>query len=247
MVKELLKRAPGAAFAYLGDTARTPYGNKSADVITQYAKEDVAFLIGNGATDIVIACNTVSSVALDALREAFPRVRFFDVISPAVEKVQTLFKKQAPLKIGVIGTRATIASGVYEKQLREQIQNAEVVSVACPLFVPLVEEGWTQQPETKRIVRRSLALIRQKQVDALILGCTHYPHLLSVIRASLQKRVKVIDSPSAILDHIEKEAPELLKQEGAQTYYFTDASPHTDSIARRWLGREVQSKLATLG
>lgn len=247
VVKELLQRAPRVAFAYLGDTARAPYGNKSADVIIQYATEDVAFLVGRGATDIIVACNTVSSVALDALRAAFPRVRFFDVISPAVEKARERAGDMQTLKIGVIGTRATIGSGVYEKQIKEWLPDAEVVSVACPLFVPLVEEDWVAQPETKRIVRRSLARIRQQRVDMLILGCTHYPLLLPAIRASLQRRVAIIDSPSAVLDHIAKNAPELLREEGVQSYYFSDASPHTDRIATRWLGKTIHGERATLG
>jgi len=272
VIREILRRAPETSFVYLGDTARTPYGNKSADTIKQYAIEDAAFLLKQGATDIIVACNTASSLALEALKETYPNVRFFDVISPAIRAVVQSHAQ----KIGVIGTRATINSGTYENRLKEQYsvipakagihpmdsslrwndkkKSLDVLSVACPLFVPLVEEGWTKKPETKRIVRTYLQPLRQKQIDALILGCTHYPLLQSVIRSALQKRVKIIDSPSALMDQIEKEAPELLNPpltRGAggvsvQKYYFTDVSAHTDAIASRWLGRAVKGEKALL-
>lgn len=240
VVKELLKRAPNASFSYLGDTARTPYGNKTPETITRYALQDAQFLINQGATTIVIACNSVSAVAIGALRERFPQCRFFGVIEPVVRTAGAFDS------VGVIGTRATIQSGVYETRLREQRKDQKVVSVACPLFVPLVEEHWTNKPETKRIARAYLGPIRRAQVDALILGCTHYPLLKEAIRASLQKRVKIIDSPSAVLDQLEREAPEVLRIDGAQRYWLTDPSPHTEEIAHRWLGRRVRFEKATL-
>jgi glutamate racemase len=243
VVRELLKRHPRASFVYLGDTARAPYGNKTEETIRQYAIEDAAFLLGQGATHIAVACNTASAVALDALRQTFPRVTFLDVISPTVEAVQNKDKK-----IGVIGTRATIRSGTYEKELKEKLPDADIYSVACPLFVPIVEENWITQPETKKIVRRYLSPLKQQQIDALILGCTHYPLLQDVIRMSLQKRVRIIDSPSAMLDKIGREIPELItpSDEPRQDYFFTDLSLHTERIASRWLKRNIEGLLATL-
>lgn len=243
VVRELLKRAPRASFVYLGDTARTPYGNKTAEVIERYALEDAGFLVREGATDIAVACNTASTV-LGALKRSYPKVRFFDVITPAVNAASEMDAR----KIGVIGTRATIQSGIYEQRLKERNPVRTVLSVACPLFVPLVEENWINRPETKRIARTYLAALRQKQVDALILGCTHYPLLRHVIRAALQKRVKIVDSPSALLDVIGREAPQLLAESDRprQTYFFTDVSPVTDAIASRWLNRPVKGELAVL-
>ena len=244
VVRELLKRSPETPFVYLGDTARWPYGNKTPEIVQRYALEDARFLIGRGATDIVVACNTASALALDTLRSTFPAIRFFDVISPAVQAVvDSTFQK-----VGVIGTRATIGSKIYERRLKEACPKLEVWSVACPLFVPLVEENWIDYPETKRIVRRYLTTLRQKQIHALILGCTHYPLLQPVIRASLQKRVAIIDSPSALLDQIERTAPEILERRDAATqqYYFTDISAHTDRVASRWLGKMVKGEKASL-
>jgi len=254
VVRALLRRYPQTPFVYLGDTARTPYGNKSPDMVRQYAIEDARFLLNQGATDIVIACNTASALALDNLRAAFsggtgpgyagPSVRFFDVITPAVSAVIA----SSWHKVGVIGTRATIGSDIYASRIAAAKPVVEVASVACPLFVPLVEEGWMRFPETKRIVRRYLAPLRQKQIDALILGCTHYPLLESVIRASLQKRVRIIDSPSVLLKQIEEQAPELLQKNGIdlQRYFFTDVSAHTDRVASRWLGKIIKGEKAEL-
>ncbi|MFA6429048.1 MAG: glutamate racemase [Patescibacteria group bacterium] len=244
VVRELLKRSPQTSFVYLGDTARWPYGNKAPETVQRYALEDAQFLIDRGATDIVVACNTASALALDQLRTAFPTVRFFDVISPAISAVQS----QSWKRVGVIGTRATIGSRIYEMRLKEERPSLEVLSVACPLFVPLAEENWGQYPETKRIARRYLAPLRQKQIEALILGCTHYPLLVDVIKASLQQRVHIVDSPSALLDDIQRDAPEILDQHGTpeQRFFFTDVSAHTDAVASRWLGRTIKGERAEI-
>lgn len=237
VVKELLRRHADVGFVYLGDTARTPYGNKSPETIRRYAIEDARFLADKGATTILVACNTVSAVAMEELRQTFPNIKFFEVITPAVNAA-------TGKKIGVIGTRATIASGVYERELKRSGER-QVISVACPLFVPLVEENWMDKSETKRIARTYLEPIRQQQVDALILGCTHYPLLIDVIRTSLQKRVKIIDSPSALIDVVEREAGNELI-DGEQEYYFTDPSNTVNMIATRCLGKRIEGKSAEL-
>lgn len=244
VVRELLRRSPTTSFVYLGDTARVPYGNKSHDTICAYAIEDVSFLQAHGATDIVIACNTVSAHALSRLRETFPHLRFFDVITPAIEAAM----QTSATRIGVIGTRATIGSDVYAKQILARDSRKNVFSVACPLFVPLVEEGWIKHVETKRIVRRYLASLRQHQIDTLILGCTHYPLLQSVIRSSLQKRVRIIDSPCALWDMVARTAPELLHadQPPTQEYYFTDLSDRGREMAHAWLRQPIVMQKADL-
>lgn len=149
VVREYLRRFPGAPFAYLGDTARTPYGNKSPETVTRYALEDAEYLVKQGATQIVIACNSASAVATDALREAFPSIPIADVISPAVEDAIHATKG----RIGVIATRATIQSGAYQERLK-QGSSPRIFAEACPLLVPLVEEGWLDDSETKRILKK---------------------------------------------------------------------------------------------
>lgn len=244
VVRELLRRSPTIPFVYLGDTARTPYGNKSSSVVQQFACDDVQFLLDHGATNIVVACNTVSALAIDVLRHKYSSVRFFDVISPAVEAAIS----SHATRIGIIGTRATISSGVYERRIHETDPTATIYSASCPLLVPLVEEGWQRYPETRRIIKRYLAPLRNKQISTLILGCTHYPLLQAVIKSSLQRRVRIIDSPSALLNQIERQSPEILKhEEGGQSYYFTDPSSHTDAIASKWLGRVIRGIPAHIG
>ena len=234
VVRELLRRHPQASFVYFGDTARTPYGNKSADRIRAYAEDDVRFLLDHGVTSVVAACNTVSAVAMDHLRATFPSVPFFDVITPVVETALSLSVKT----IGVIGTRATIGSDIYARLLRARDPSLDILSVACPLFVPIVEENWMRHPETKRLVRTYLQPLRQKQVDALILGCTHYPFLADVIRASLQKRVNLVDTPSAVVSLIERAVPDPLVQRAApqRSFYFSDETDQTKQIVARWIG-----------
>ncbi len=248
-MRELISRHTDVDFLYLGDTARTPYGNKSSETIIRYALEDADYLISRCAAHVIAACNTVSSVAMPKLRETFPDIVFFDVVTPAVHAAALLETAHSKLnkRIGIIGTRATIESHVYESELHKVSKQIDVISASCPLFVPLVEEGWVKRPETKKIARYYLSGIRHAQVDALILGCTHYPFLHDVISTSLQKRVKIIDSPSALIDQLEKEAPDILKHgTGKQMYAFTDPSERVQIIAERWLKRSVTIERAKL-
>lgn len=239
VVRELLRQSPSASFVYLGDTARTPYGNKSAETVTRYALQDAAFLIQKGATSIVIACNSASAVATDALRAAHPSVPVFEVIVPAVEDALSATKG----KVGVIGTRATIASGAYEKRLRAT-SGIEVTLQACPLFVPLVEEGWLDDAETKRIARRYLSPMRSANVDTLILGCTHYPLLAPIIRRYMGNRVTLIDSGASVVGRLLSSAE--IDGKADHTYYLTDVSSRSEEIAREWLGRPIRFERADL-
>jgi glutamate racemase len=238
VVRELLKRRSDASFLYLGDTARTPYGNKSKETIARYAVEDARFLVSHGADTLVVACNSMSAYAMDALAAAFPSLRIFEVITPAVRRAAEVTHG----RIGVIGTRATIGSGIYEQRLKESKPDASVISVACPLFVPLVEEGWLDTRETKQIARRYLASLKEKQIDTLILGCTHYPLLTPVIRQRVGRRVNIIDSASSVIDEIERHADSIAT--GVQRYFFTDDNPRTADIARKWLGRDITCERA---
>lgn len=234
VVKELLRQRPDVAFVYLGDTARAPYGNKNPETVIRYTVEDAAFLISRGATCLVVACNSMSAVALEALRAAYPNVPLFEVITPAVEAA---LRVGAHARVGVIGTRATIASSAYERALRARgIQN--ISAQACPLFAPLVEEGWFEAAETKRIARRYLSPLRQAQLDVLILGCTHYPLLAPVIQRYMGRQVKLIDSGAAVVASFVDMASEHLRP-GEQRYFMSDVSLHTQNIARSWLKREI--------
>lgn len=201
MLKALREKLPEYSFIYFGDTARTPYGNKSPETITRYGREDAKLLLDMGAKLIVIGCNTVSAVAAEMLRNEFS-VPVFEVIKPAVE--EALGEGEAK-NIGVIGTRATIKSGIYQKLLNENAVNpVNVYAEACPLFVPLVEEGWEGELETAAIVKKSLSGIKLKGIDTLILGCTHYPLLERVIQSFLGPGVRVVDSGKALAGAVKK-------------------------------------------
>jgi len=194
VVRALLDHLPGRDLIYLGDTARTPYGSKSRHTIEKYCLNNSQFLIRRGARIIVIACNTASSYAYEAVRHHFD-VPVFEVIGPGSELA---VQRSRTLRIGVIGTRATIASGVYEKRIAAIAPEARVFAVPCPLLVPLVEEGWLHKPETAMIVRKYLAGLKAKRIDTLILGCTHYPVLRELIHRKIGSRVKLVDSAEAI-------------------------------------------------
>ena len=181
---------PGYPLIYFGDLARMPYGPKSPAMITEYAHRNTEFLLRQGARLIVIACNSAASVASALLRSHYAE-RIIDVIDPAVARAAAVSRNG---RIGLIGTSATINSGVYAERLHTVRPDCRVYSQACPLLVPLVEEGWLDRRETKMIVRKYLHPLRDKQLDALILGCTHYPLLKKLIDPRLGRSVHILDS-----------------------------------------------------
>ncbi len=242
VVRELMRVAPRTSFVYLGDTARTPYGNKSSRTIRRYAIEDVRYLISRGAETIIVACNTVSATAMDTLRIAFPNIRFIDVVTPAAKEAAKITHG----RIGVVGTRATIDSKIYQQLL----EHAGIITAqACPIFVPLIEEGWSDRLETKRIVRHELAPLKRMRVDTLILGCTHYPIFESVIHSVMGKRVLIVNSASAVVEQIVRQG--LLVPASTdiltQIFAFTDPASHTIRLAERWIGRVISIELADVG
>lgn len=241
VVREIIRRLPDYSLIYLGDTARTPYGNKSAEVVSEYGLQAAKFLIDRGAKIIVVACNTVSAVGLEAIKQAYPNIPIFDVITPAITAVK---KQNQCHHVGVVGTRGLVASGIYQRLLAKD-NSYQVTAQAAPLLVPLVEEGWLDQPETKRIIRKYLKPFKQAQVDTLVLACTHYPLLKNLIIPRLGKTVKVIDpaEETAVtltewLAQHSTEADSLPL--GESHYYVTDFTPHTEHIASSWLKRTVK-------
>jgi glutamate racemase len=241
VARAVMDRLPGHDIVYFGDTARTPYGTKSPETVTGYALEDVRFLVEQGAKLIVVACNTVSSVAADALSAAFP-VPMFEVITPAVETALAVSRKN---RFGVVGTRATVASGVYARRIRERRPEAAVHSVPCPLLVPLVEEGWIHRPETTRIIKKYLIPLKARQIDTLILGCTHYPVLLDPIARKAGKRVRVVDSAHALAESLAAYLsghPSLdseMSQTGENRFFVSDRTDQVERIAKAILRRNL--------
>lgn len=240
------KALPEYRIVYFGDLARTPYGSKSPETIEKYSRQNIEFLIDKGAQIIVIACNSAASVATEYLRDSF-NLPIFDVIEPAVTRVKSLsLCATRKAKIGVIGTRATVNSGIYPKKINQVCAEVQVFSQECPLLVPLVEEGWLDKRETKMIVRRYLAPLKRKQVSALVLGCTHYPLLKKIIQPRIGKHVTVIDSSEELAENLKEflqknmKLAEGLEKGGENFYYVSDVTEAATMTARKIFGRKIE-------
>ena len=178
VVNEIIKAFPDEDLIYFGDTARVPYGSKSAETVTKFSRQIISYLLTKDVKAVVIACSTASSNSFDILAKEF-KVPMIEVISPGVEDCANLTRNKI---VGVIGTEATIRSGKYEEMLKEKIPGVTVHSKACPLFVPLAEEGWTHNTVAHMTADIYLQELLDKEIDSLILGCTHYPLLIDCIR-----------------------------------------------------------------
>jgi glutamate racemase len=237
VLSEVRKALPKEGLIYLGDTARTPYGPKSAETIIKYSEEALDFLLCHNVKLVVIACNTVSSVAAGRLRDRFSHI--IDVIRPAV---YSAIKSTKSRKIGVIGTERTIKSFVYQRELKMADPEIEVFAKACPLFVPLVEEGWTEHSVTKQVAEEYLSELKGR-IDTLILGCTHYPFLSKIISESVGGSVKLITSSSACAEAVLcflKERDLLSEGDGRIELYTTDTPEKFIDIGCRLLDLEIE-------
>ncbi len=243
--RAILDALPGADTLYLGDTARVPYGTKSADTVTQYSLRNARFLIWQGIDLLVVACNTASAVALPALRAAL-KVPVLGVVEPGARAAAAATRSG---RIGVIGTPGTIASGAYQAAIRALRPEAAVTARACPLFVPLAEEGWTEPGDevVAGVARRYLAPLAGEGIDTLVLGCTHYPLLKEAIGAALPG-VALVDSAETVAAEVRgllgaepaaSAAPD--GREAEHRFYVTDAPERFLAVARRFLGRPVES------
>lgn len=242
VARAIREALPDHDLLYYGDTARSPYGAKSADTIRDYALENIQFLLDEGADVIVAACNSASSAAPEVMTDR-DKTPVFEVVTPAVGAALQATRTG---RIGVIGTRATIRSGIYETRLRKADPEVRVHSAACPLLVPLVEEGWLKKPETHMIVKKYLHPLKVRQIDTLILGCTHYPVLKETIGRKIGKRVRLIDASAAVAEAVKsflKAHPDIdqkMRKDGADRYVVSDSTPQFEKTARAILKRTVR-------
>ncbi|MEQ1765574.1 MAG: glutamate racemase, partial [Pyrinomonadaceae bacterium] len=190
-------------FVYVGDTARVPYGTKSLATVERYAVENSEFLASLGIKLLVVACNTASALALPKIRERIG-LDVVGVIGPGGRKAVEVTGGLSNPKIGVIATEATIASNAYYEAIKRASDSADVLQLGCPLFVPLAEEGWTNESETFSIAAKYLAPMKEFAPDVLVLGCTHYPILRDVIQQTVGENVRLIDSGEATAEEVEK-------------------------------------------
>jgi len=237
VLKAIRERFDRVDIFYLGDTARVPYGNKSPETVVRYSLECAEFLLGKGIDVLVVACNTASSHALKELK-AFSSIPVIGVVEPGVRAAL----RETKGKVGVIGTQATVNSGSYQNLLRKF--GVEVFSKACPLFVPLVEEGIVEGNTAEEIVKMYLSEFSDIGIDTLILGCTHYPLLKGVIGKVL-KDVKIIDSSEAVAMELDG----FIKNEGdgLTELYFTDRSQNLNKLIEIILGKKIEPKILNDG
>lgn len=241
-VKELLRQLPYEKIVYFGDTARVPYGTKSKEAIIRFSMENVLFLIKNKVKMVVIACNTSSSLALPLLKQSF-RIPIIGVIEPGVKKAIRVTKNN---RIGVIATSATVNSEAYTKGIKRLNSSIRVTAKACPLFVPLAEEGWFNKDVTLSVAREYLKPIVVSGADTVILGCTHYPLLKSVIQKVLGNKVTLVDSAQEVASQVKQ----VLKETGLANdkrnspkhlFWVSDQPRHFRKLAKRFLGYDIRN------
>lgn len=240
-IKQLL---PKEDLIYFGDTAHLPYGDKSSETIINYSRTIADFLLGKGVKVIVVACNTASAVAYQALLEYLgDQVHIVNVIDPAAEYVT---KNYAHDKIGVIGTKGTINSGTYERKILDKKLGIKIESLATPLFVPMIEEGFIYDDISNAIIRSYLTNERLKDIKSLILGCTHYPIIKNQIRKFFNFTVDIVDSAHVVASSLKNllDDNELLNEskKGTHTFYVSDYTDYFETIARMFFEERINLK-----
>ena len=249
VVHELMRQLPHESIIYFGDTARVPYGPKSPDTVRRYSREITSWLGEQGVKAIVVACNTATAHALATLREEL-EVPVVGVIDPGA---RAAVRASESGSIGVIGTMGTINSGAYERAIRALVPDATITTRACPLFVPLVEEGWIDRDATRLVAEEYLSPMAQANVDALVLGCTHYPLLKPLIGAVLGEEVRLIDSA----EETAAETKRVLEEQGLlasgraepeHRFIASDAPEQFLRLGQRFLGGAIDRvETLTLG
>ena len=254
--RALHDRLPNEHFVYLGDTARVPYGTKSLATVERYAIENSEFLASLGIKLLVVACNTASALALPKIRERIG-LDVVGVIGPGGRKAVAETSDETDPRIAVIATEATVSSNAYVEAIRRASETANVFQAACPLFVPLAEEGWTAEQETVSIAEKYLRSVREFDPHSLVLGCTHYPILRDVIQRTVGENVKLIDSGEATAEEVSKllESKSLASTSSVagdrslcddlDHFYVTDAAERFAKVAERFLGT-TPSKLEAI-
>ena len=244
VVKQIMKVMPHENIVYFGDTARVPYGTKSKEAVTKYSKQNVRFLLSKDVKAIIVACNTASSNSMDAMREAFD-VPIFGVVIPGVEEALRATKNK---KIGVIGTAGTVRSGAYERMICERDSEMQVYSKACPLFVPLAEEGWTDNEISHQAAKKYLQELIDLGIDSLVLGCTHYPLLKRCIGTTVGDSIKLVDPAKATAKRVmrflgEKGLLNESQEPGNKQFYLSDSTDMFQFICQKALKYGYQAEI----
>ena len=244
VAREIMRNLPKEDIVYFGDTARVPYGSKSKDNIIRYSRQIIHFLQTKGVKAIVIACNTASALALDTVKDEFD-IPIIGVVEPGARAALAVTENK---KIGVIGTEATVRSSMYEKIIQGINPEVSVVGKACPLFVPLVEEGFKKHQVTDEIIDYYLAGLKKSDIDALILGCTHYPLLRSKIREYVGEKITLVNPAyetamdlKRILQEMDMENPDIEGDHGSYSFYVSDAADKFKQFANSILPYDIET------
>jgi len=241
VVKELIRQLPYEDIIYFGDTARVPYGIKSKETIIRFSIENILFLLKEDVKLICVACNTVSSVALPVIKSYF-RVPIIGVLTPGVREAVYATQNK---RVGVIGTRSTIKSRAYENEIKHLDSSIKVITMACPLFVPFVEEGWLSGKVVLEVAKTYLKPLKEARVDTVILGCTHYPLLKPVIKEIMGEKVTLIDSAKQVAIDVKKilvsEGSLNTKRRAKHRFYVSDNPEWFSGLAERFLGEKVKN------
>ena len=240
VLKRIAQRLPGEHLCYLGDTARVPYGTKSADTVIRYARSCAARLTERGIKLLVVACNTASAYALDTLAAELP----VPVVGVVVPGAREAVRRSRTGRVGVIGTAGTVASGAYTRAIAALDRSIRVYSRPCPLFVPLAEEGWTRGELPCSVARTYLAPLAARRIDTLVLGCTHYPLLRGPIAAAAGPGVRLVDSAQETAKAVEDvlRAAGLLrggKSAGTHRFLVSDSPAAFARVGARFLGHRL--------
>jgi len=240
--KEVIGLLPGENIIYLGDTARVPYGTRSPQTIIKYSQEITGFLLRQGIKLLVVACNTSSAVSLPALKKAHD-MPVIGVIEPGARRAAEMTQNK---RVGVIGTEGTVKSRAYEGAIQKIDPKVTVISRACPLFVPLAEEGWLENEVSRLTAQTYLLPLREEAIDTLVLGCTHYPLLEGTIKEIMGDGVCLVNSAKETA----KEVQRILEEEklaaprgkkGSYKFYVTDNAERFMTVGERFLGRALGS------
>lgn len=243
VASRIMNQLPNEKIVYFGDTARVPYGSKSKETVTKFAKQDVRFLLSKNVKAVIIACNTVSSNSLEELKNTFS-IPIFGVVIPGAEEAAKTTKN---CKIGVIATSATVRSDAYRKEILKTNPNAEVFSKACPLFVPLAEEGWADEEITRLTAEKYISELLQKGIDTIVMGCTHYPLLRNCIKKVVGSEITLVDpaydTSIVVKQYLEQNS--LLREtsnEPEHEFYVSDKTETFGKICSEALHKNFEAK-----
>lgn len=241
VVKEIFKHLPNYQIIYFGDTARLPYGTKGAGFVKRYSAKITEWLLNRGAKIIVIACHTSSAWASESLKKN--KVPVFEMITSASRDVLSLTKNK---RIGIIGTPGTIKSKSLEKKLKALDSSLIIYSKACPLFVPLAEEGWVDNEITDKVIKEYLSPLKDKNIDTLVLACTHYPLLYKSIKRFMGSKVKIINPAESVAKEIKtflKHNPQKIKKGKKHEFFFSDEPYNFNKISHLCFKKKIKIKI----